>query len=116
MAAWPAAILTGLAFATPIAAWSVTQRSIKNLQALFRFALMPMYMFSGAFFALSELPHGVRLVVSVLPLAQGVALCRSLSLGTASVLEVAERSVYLLAFAVAGIAVARVTYRRRLHS
>jgi ABC-type polysaccharide/polyol phosphate export permease len=116
VAAWPAAILTGLAFATPIAAWSVTQRSIKNLQALFRFALMPMYMFSGAFFALSELPHGVRLVVSVLPLAQGVALCRSLSLGTASVLEVAERSVYLLAFAVAGIAVARVTYRRRLHS
>ena len=53
---------------------------------------------------------------SALPLSQGVALCRSLSLGTASAAGVAGRAGYLLAFIVAGIAVARITYRRRLHA
>jgi lipooligosaccharide transport system permease protein len=115
LAAWPAAILTGLAFAAPAAAWAVGQRSGAKLQTVFRFVLMPMYMFSGTFFALEQLPRGVRLLASVLPLSQGVALCRSLALGTASAPEVVARSGYLLAFVVAGIVIARVTYRRRLH-
>jgi ABC-type multidrug transport system permease subunit len=115
LAALPAALLTGLAFAAPTAAWAVGLRSISKLNSLYRFVLMPMYMFSGTFFALSELPHGVRLVASVLPLTQGVELCRSLTLGTASLVDVVARTVYLLAFVLAGIAVARVTYRRRLH-
>ena len=116
LAALPAALLTGLAFAVPVAAWAVGLRSIRKLQAGFRFVLMPMYMFSGTFFALDQLPRGVRLVASALPLAQGVALCRSLSLGTASAADVAARAGYLTAFVVAGVAVARVTYRRRLHA
>jgi lipooligosaccharide transport system permease protein len=116
LAALPAALLTGLAFAAPVAAWAVGLRSAAKTQAVFRFVLMPMYMFSGTFFALGQLPHGVRLVASALPLAQGVALCRSLSLGTASAAAVAGRAGYLLAFVVAGVAVARVTYRRRLHA
>jgi lipooligosaccharide transport system permease protein len=115
LAALPAALLTGLAFAAPAAAWAVGLRSIGKINAVFRFVLMPMYMFSGTFFALDQLPRGVRLVASALPLAQGVALCRSLSLGTASAPGVAARAGYLLAFIVVGVAVARVTYRRRLH-
>ncbi len=113
---WPAALLTGLAFATPIAAWAVTLRSFAQVNAFFRFVLMPMYMFSGTFFALSELPHGIRLIASALPLAQGVALCRSLSLGTASLPAAAGHIAYLLVFVLGGIAAARITYRRRLHA
>jgi lipooligosaccharide transport system permease protein len=115
IAALPAALLTGLAFAAPTAAWAVGLRSINRLNSLYRFVLMPMYMFSGTFFALTELPHGVRLIASVLPLTQGVELCRSLSLGTASAVDVVARSLYLLVFVVGGIAVARTSYRRRLH-
>jgi ABC-type polysaccharide/polyol phosphate export permease len=116
LAVWPAALLTGLAFAAPIAAWAVSLRSITKIQAVFRFVLMPMYMFSGTFFALTELPHGIRLIASALPLAQGVALCRSLSLGTASLPAVAGHTAYLLVFVGVGIAAARITYRRRLHA
>jgi len=115
LTALPAALLTGLAFAAPVAAWAVGLRSVTKLNSLYRFVLMPMYMFSGTFFALSELPHGIRLVASVLPLTQGVELCRSLTLGSASVVDVVARSAYLLAFVIGGIAVARVTYQRRLH-
>jgi ABC-type polysaccharide/polyol phosphate export permease len=115
LAALPAALLTGLAFGAPTAAWAVSVRTVRTTQTLYRYVLMPMYLFSGTFFALSQLPRGVRLVASALPLSQGVALCRSLTLGTASVPTVAARVAYLLAFVVAGIVVARVTYRRRLH-
>ncbi len=114
-AVWPAALLTGLAFAAPLAAWTVTLRHYTQVNSLFRFGFMPMYMFSGTFFALSELPQVVRLLASVLPLTQGVELCRSLSLGQASVAGVAARSAYLLLFVIGGLLVARVTYRRRLH-
>jgi ABC-type polysaccharide/polyol phosphate export permease len=116
LATWPAAWLTGLAFAIPIAAWAVTQRSMAKLQGVFRFVLMPLYMFSGTFFALSELPHGVQLVAEAFPLAQGVELCRSISLGTASAASIASHAAYLLAFVLVGLTLARVTYRRRLHA
>ena len=112
---WPAALLTGLAFAAPLAAWTVTLRTYAKVNALFRFVIMPMYMFSGTFFALSQLPHGIRLIAQVLPLAQGVDLCRSLSLGSAALPATLGHIAYLLCFVVGGIAVARVNYRRVLH-
>ncbi|MDE3133363.1 MAG: ABC transporter permease [Acidobacteriota bacterium] len=113
---WPAALLTGLAFAAPLAAWTVTLRSYTKINSVFRFVIMPMYMFSGTFFALSELPHGIRVIAQVLPLAQGVDLCRSLSLGSAALPATLGHSAYLLALVLAGLAVARVNYRRVLHS
>jgi Nod factor-specific ABC transporter NodJ protein len=116
MAVWPAALLTGLAFAAPVAAWAVTVRSFTKVNAFYRFVLLPMYMFSGTFFALNELPHGIRLIASVLPLAQGVALCRSLSLGTATLPAVLGHVAYLFVFVVAGVVAARVTYRKTLHA
>jgi lipooligosaccharide transport system permease protein len=112
---WPAALLTGLAFAAPLAAWTVTLRTYAKVNALFRFVIMPMYMFSGTFFALSELPHAVRLVAQVLPLAQGVDLCRSLSLGSAALPATLAHIAYLMCFVAAGVAVARINYRRVLH-
>jgi lipooligosaccharide transport system permease protein len=42
-------------------------------------------------------------------------LCRTLSLGTATLAGTAVHAGILLALAVAGIAAARVAYRRRLH-
>jgi ABC-type polysaccharide/polyol phosphate export permease len=115
LAVWPAALLTGMAFAAPIAAWTVTLRHYTGVNATFRFVLMPMYMFSGTFFALDQMPPAIRLVASVLPLTQGVELCRSLSLGTASPAGVLGRTAYLALFLGTGWWVARVTYRRRLH-
>jgi Nod factor-specific ABC transporter NodJ protein len=111
-----AATLTGLAFATPAAAWSVGVRDQRQIFTVFRMIIVPLYMFSGTFFALSELPGPVRVLIEALPLAQGVALCRSLALGTSGAAAVAAHAGYLLALAVAGFALARVAYRRRLHA
>ena len=111
-----AATLTGLAFATPGAAWAVGVRVQRQVNTAYRMLIMPLYMFSGTFFAISQLPGPVRVIVEALPLAQGVALCRSLALGNAGVTATAAHALYLCVLAVAGFALARIAYRRRLHA
>lgn len=111
-----AATLTGLAFAVPTAAWAVGVRLQRQINTAFRMLIMPLYMFSGTFFALSELPGPIRVLVEALPLAQGVTLCRSLALGTAGAPAIAAHAAYLCALTVIGFALARTAYRRRLHA
>ena len=79
--AWPAATLTGLAFAAPIAAWAVAVKTESTFAYIFRFGMIPLMLFSGTFFPLSQLPGWLRALAYVTPLWHGVALCRGLSLG-----------------------------------
>ncbi|MFJ6194866.1 ABC transporter permease [Micromonospora sp. NPDC092111] len=110
------ATLTGMAFAAPAAAWAVGVRKMRHIDTMFRFVIMPLYMFSGTFFAVAQLPGWIRPVSYVLPLWHGVELCRTLSLGTATLTGSSIHVGYLLVLAVGGFLVARVTYRRRLHA
>jgi lipooligosaccharide transport system permease protein len=109
------ALLTGLAFAAPAAAWAVGLRQARHINSVFRFVIMPMYLFSGTFFTVTQLPHWLRPVAYLLPLYHGAQLCRTLSLGTATVAGSAVHAGVLLGLVVTGVAAARVTYRRRLH-
>ncbi|WP_433086641.1 ABC transporter permease [Dactylosporangium sp. CA-052675] len=102
----PAALLTGLAFATPCAAWVATLETGQPMSTLFRFVIMPMYMFSGVFFPVEQIPAALRYVVYCTPLWHGTELCR----GERPVLHAA----YLGALTLAGLLLARHTYRRRL--
>lgn len=110
-----ASVVTGLAFATPIAAWSVTVDRPARLMALFRFVIMPLYMFSGAFFPVSQLPDRLEPLAYVSPLWHGVELCRALALDRTTAGGVAAHTGVLGALALAGVLLARLAYRRRLH-
>ncbi|QIQ02265.1 ABC transporter permease [Streptomyces liangshanensis] len=112
----PAAVLAGFAFAAPLTAWSVTLDRQAGLEALFRFVVMPLYMFSGAFFPLSQLPDAVEPLAYLSPLWHGVELCRSLALGTATAGGAALHTGVLAALTVAGVLLARRRYERRLHT
>jgi lipooligosaccharide transport system permease protein len=78
----PAAVLTGMAFAAPIAAFSATQKNPNKFAAIFRFGITPLFLFSGTFFPISSLPSALQVLAWLTPLYHGVALTRSLSLGT----------------------------------
>ena len=78
----PAAVLTGMAFATPIAAFSATQKTPSKFAAIFRFGITPLFLFSGTFFPISTLPAALQALAWLTPLFHGVALTRGLSLGT----------------------------------
>jgi lipooligosaccharide transport system permease protein len=78
----PAATLTGLAFAAPIAAFAATQKTPERFAAIFRFGITPLFLFSGTFFPLESLPEVVRPLAWITPLYHGSSLTRGLSLGT----------------------------------
>src|SRR5918999_5325445 len=110
----PAAVLTGMAFAAPIAAFAITQDRDLAFAALNRFAIVPMFMFSGTFFPIAELPGALEPIAYITPLWHGVDLTRELSLGTAAVGSALLHVGYLALWVLTGTAVALITFRRRL--
>ncbi|MEO5703665.1 MAG: ABC transporter permease [Candidatus Limnocylindrales bacterium] len=78
----PVAVLTGLAFAAPIMAFTATQRRPDRFAALFRFGITPLFLFSGTFFPIESLPSFLQPVAWLSPLWHGVDVCRALMLGT----------------------------------
>ena len=115
LAALPVAVLTGLAFAAPIEAWAITVLKDTSFALIFRFGMIPLFLFSGTFFPVSQLPAWAQPIAYATPLWHGVALCRSLSLGTATIGEALLHIGYLTALAAAGIIVGNRTYTRRLY-
>ncbi|MDP8904818.1 MAG: ABC transporter permease [Chloroflexota bacterium] len=113
--AWPAAILTGLAFGMPLAAWTATRREESSFAIIFRFLITPLFLFSGTFFPIDRLPDFIEPVAWLTPLFHGVTLTRSLALGQAldPVALLVHVSV-LVALVVVGTALAFRTFRQRL--
>jgi len=112
----PAAVLTGMAFSTPIAAFSATQRTPEKFNAVFRFGITPLFLFSGTFFPLSNLPEVIRPIAWLSPLWHGVELSRGLALGTIGqdpVLAIAHVAI-LVVIVVAGSVWAFRTVEARL--
>jgi lipooligosaccharide transport system permease protein len=109
-----AAVLTGLAFAAPAAAFAARVTKAEQLTTVFRFVIMPLYMFSGTFFSVTKLPVGIRELAYATPLWHGVELCRDLSLGTGTAAGTALHVGYLTALAAVGVVAAARTYRLEL--
>jgi lipooligosaccharide transport system permease protein len=115
VAALPAAVLTGLAFAAPIEAWAITVAKDTSFALIFRFGLIPLFLFSGTFFPVTQLPAWLRPLAYITPLWHGVALCRSLTLGTATLGGALAHVGYLAVVTVVSIAAGNRSYRRRLY-
>jgi lipooligosaccharide transport system permease protein len=112
----PAAVLTGLAFATPIVAFAATQRTPDKFNYLFRFGVTPLFLFSGTFFPISNLPAFLQPIAWLSPLWHGVELTRGLALGTIAqepLLALVHVAV-LVALVAIGLDLAFRTVERRL--
>ncbi len=114
--ALPVAVLTGMAYATVIFAFAARQDNDGGFAMLFRFGIVPMFLFSGTFFPVSQLPDWLEPVAWATPLWHGVELCRSLSLGTAHLVPALLHVAYLAAWTAAGFALARRCFAGRLET
>lgn len=114
LVAIPAAILTGLAFATPIMAFTATRRNDSGFAAINRFVIIPLYLLGGTFFPISKLPLLLQAVAWATPLAHGVAISRGVVLGNISAGAVLLHALVPLAYFVAGLVVARALLIKRL--
>ena len=89
------AVLTGLAFTACITAWTLTQKDGMSLSTLFRFAIVPLFLFSGTFFPISNLPSFPQLVAYGTPLFHGVELVRKLTLPGADASIVTSMPIWI---------------------
>jgi lipooligosaccharide transport system permease protein len=110
----PVAVLTAIAFAAPIMAFTATQKGDGGFNALFRFGITPLFLFSGTFFPIEKLPLLLQPLAWLTPLYHGVAVARSLSLGQIEPLALFVHVSALATCAVAGVVAGRITFRRRL--
>lgn len=108
--------LLGLAIATPLFAYTATITSDSAFALIQRVLVIPMSLFAGVFFPLSQLPAAVRWLAYVSPLWHGVELCRAATLPGYAIgpLAVVGHLAYLLLWAGGGLALAMRTFRRRL--
>jgi lipooligosaccharide transport system permease protein len=72
----PFATLIGMAFSACLIAFTATQRNDVGFSAIFRFVINPLFLFSGTFFPLTQLPEALRAVAWATPLFHGVELIR----------------------------------------
>jgi lipooligosaccharide transport system permease protein len=114
LAALPAAILTGMAFAAPVTAYTPVAKDETRLSAVFRFVILPMFLFSGTFFPIDQLPGWLQPVAYVTPLWHGVELCRSSAIGFDTTLHPIVHVGYLALWTSIGWWFAQRNLRKRL--
>ena len=105
--------LVGIAFATPLYAFSAGLKNESPFALVFRLGLIPLFLFSGAFFPISNLSPWMEALAKATPLWHGVDLTRMLTLDTVDTTTALVHVVYLTTLAAIGWfwAVRRLTKR-----
>ncbi len=114
-----AAALTAMAFAGPISAYTgwVTSRgeTDQSFPVILRLGVIPLYLFSGAFYPIDQLPIVLEWVSRLLPVWHGVELVRGLMVDVdLSLVDALGHLAMLLAYVGVGIVVGARTFTKAL--
>jgi lipooligosaccharide transport system permease protein len=110
----PIAAFTGLAFAMPLMAYSAPRKVDGGFAAMQRFLIIPLFLFGGAFYPISQLPGWTQAIIKILPLWHGVELARGFTIGQAS--ATLTHVAVLLGWSVGGTLLSFRFVRRRLYA
>lgn len=110
----PVVVLVTLAYAGPMFAISARAETDTTFTLVFRLGLVPMFLFSGTFFPVEQLPGWLHPVAYVVPLWHASSLARAATLGTSLGWATLVHVGYLLLWAVAGTWLAVRQLRQRM--
>lgn len=113
LAVFPAA-LTGTAFGAAMTAWTARLERETGLTTMFRFVILPLYLFSGSFFPVSQLPDWLEPLAHLTPIFHGVELTRRVAFGFDAVYPGWMSVLYLTAWVVVASVLAHRILERRL--
>ena len=114
LAALPA-VATAAGFCAALSAVTAQLKSDQSLATIQRFVILPLFLFAGTFFPVSQLPDHIQWVTWLIPLWHGVELARALSLGTDPAGPWLVHVAAVLSFLAVGVVASRVSFTRRLH-
>jgi lipooligosaccharide transport system permease protein len=112
--AWLVTLLVGLVFGTWVFAFSAQTRNEGSFAIIYRLGMVPLFLFSGAFFPIANLGEAGAWAARCTPLWQGVNLIRSLCLDTLVPTTAVANLLVLLALTVVGWALALRSLNARL--
>ncbi len=110
----PVVVLLGLACAAPVLAYTATLETDESYSWLFRFVLTPLFLLSGTFFPIEQLPSWAAALANISPLYHGIELVRGLIISDLSVAPAAWHLVFLTTLLLASTRVAIHTMTSRL--
>ena len=112
----PIAMLAGLAFFAPLAAYSATiEDEGIQFNLINRIIVMPMFLFAGTFFPLDVMPIYLQWIGWISPMWHGTQLARVAAFGMAYPLEgVVAHLLVLVAYVAVGLVLMRRNFFRRL--
>ncbi len=109
------AVLTAMAFAALISAWTGYVDDEKTFPVILRLFIVPMYLFSGAFYPVSQLPDALGWFSRLTPVWHGVQLCRGLVTGQdLSLAGALGHTGALLGFILVGVVAGSWSFKRTL--
>jgi len=117
--ALPAAVLGGLAVSSLVIAFTSGQESDSRFPLVIRFVIQPLFLFSGTFFPVDQLPSWIQPAVWLSPVWHAVELARAATtgvVGSGGVSGLVLHVVVLLAVLAVGTKVATQRFERRLAS
>ncbi|HEX3929100.1 MAG TPA: ABC transporter permease [Nocardioides sp.] len=112
--AWLATVLVGMAFATWTFALSARVEGPDSFGLVFRLGMIPLFLFSGSFFPISNLGPVLAWVARCTPLWHGVSLTRMLCVDDVDPTTAAVNVAVLTCLLVVGWWLAVASLRRRL--
>jgi lipooligosaccharide transport system permease protein len=115
LVAVPVSVLAGMAFGAWIVALAATvDDEGGTFGNVFRFVVVPMTLFAGTYYPITQLPAWSRPLAWVTPLWHGNELARAAEFGHMGVLTAVGHVAYLVALTAGGLLVARRRFRARL--
>jgi lipooligosaccharide transport system permease protein len=114
MTTLPVVLLTGLAYALPVMAFTASLERDTALAGLFRFGMLPMFLLSGTFFPLDQLPVWLQRVAQAVPLWHAIQLVRAITVDVGPALPWVVHVVYLVLWLLVGAKLSFWVFRRRL--
>jgi lipooligosaccharide transport system permease protein len=112
----PAAGLCAAAFCAVLAAIAIRVESDASFPMIMRLGILPMFLFSGTFFPINQLPHALRPFAALSPLWHGVELARAATTGRFDAVAVATHLAVLAACIAAGAYFGVRNFKWRLSS
>ncbi|MFM7224908.1 MAG: ABC transporter permease [Actinomycetota bacterium] len=94
----PATGLCAAAFAAPLAAFAIGRESDVSFTFLLRVLVLPLFLFSGTFFPVDEMPTVLERLAVCSPLWHGTELARAATTGSGSAPAVLGHVLFLVAF------------------
>jgi lipooligosaccharide transport system permease protein len=110
----PAAALCAAAFSPLLAAYSITVDSDASFPMIMRLGILPLFLFSGTFFPISQLPSALQPLAALSPLWHGVELARAATTGTFHPAAITAHVAFLAACIAVGTRLGTRNFTRRL--